>query len=267
MNAPLLHRVARAVAVLELLSIFTGAVTSSFRIALGHSQVGGIHQGFSLSAMLFAVAFCFLARRRPVSWLLLASIALAALTAWPSLHVVWHAVFAHSALALATAALVLSAPEWVKPSERVDLGSFRAMRPAAIITPGAILIQISLGALYRHQIIGVMPHMLGAMIVALLTLVVSVILLQHFAVQAQLKSAATSLISAVLTQVCLGIAVFMMLLLNAGNTTVFAWVATGHVFMGTLTLAASVVTALQVFRLYGGDTQDGRSTQSSVPST
>jgi heme A synthase len=118
----------------------------------------------------------------------------------------------------------------------------------AFWTPPAVLAQISLGALYRHQITGVMPHMLGAMVVALLTLGVSVILLQHFPDLRELKSAATALISAVLAQVCLGIAVFFMLLLGVGNIPAFAWLATGHVCVGTLTFAAGIVTAMQVGR-------------------
>jgi len=262
-----LHRWARAVAVLELLAIFSGALSTSSRLAFNASLAVGFHTGLSMSAIVFAIALCFRAARRPAPWLVLASIALAALSGWPSLQVVSHAVLSHLALALATAAVVLYSPSWVKPAERVELGSWSALRPAAIVTPGAILIQISLGALYRHQVIGVMAHMLGAMIVALLTLVVSTILLQHFSSQPELKSAATSLISAVLAQVCLGIAVFIMVLLNSNNTWAFALTATGHVTMGSLTLAASVVTALQVARLCAGDTLDGRSKQSTGPST
>jgi hypothetical protein len=71
-----------------------------------------------------------------------------------------------------------------------------------------------MGALYRHQILGVMPHMLGAMVVAILALVVSMTLIQHFGDQPQLKSSATGLITVVLAQVCLGIAAFLMLLLG-----------------------------------------------------
>jgi hypothetical protein len=262
-----LDRWARAVVVLELLAIVSGALTTSNRISFGYSQAVGFHRGLSMSAVVFAIGLSFVAPRRLASWLVLSSIALAGLSGWPSLHVVWHAVLSHSALGLGTAAMVLYSPEWAKAVERIDLGSWSAVRPAAIATPGAVLVQISLGALYRHQVIGVMAHMLGAMVVALLTLVVSVILLQHFGNYKQLKSAATSLISAMLVQVCLGIAVVMMLLLNAGNSIVFAMTATAHVFMGALTLAAGVVTAMQVARLCAGDTRADRSMRSTGPST
>jgi hypothetical protein len=262
-----LDRWAKAVAVVELVGISSGALTTSYRIAFGRGLGEGFHTGLGMSAVVFAIALSLVGVRRLASWLVLSSIAVAGLSGWPSLHVVWHAVFAHLALGLAIAAVELYSPGWAKPTERVDMGPWSAVRPAAMITPGAVLIQISLGALYRHQIIGVMPHMLGAIVVALLTLVVSVILLQHFGKHQQLKSAATSLISAVLVQVCLGIAVFMMLLLNAGNSSVFAVTATAHVFMGALTLAASVVTAMQVARVCGGDTQADRSMRSTGPST
>ncbi len=122
------------------------------------------------------------------------------------------------------------------------------MRPAAVATPVVVLIQILLGALYRHQMTGVMPHMFGAMIVALLTMVVSAIVLQHFSESRPLKQAATMLISAVLAQVCLGIAVFVMLLLNVGDSPAFVWIASAHVTTGTLLLAASVLMALAGWR-------------------
>jgi hypothetical protein len=266
MGAPL-HRWATAVVVLEFAAMVSGAATSSNRIAFGHSQAVGFHKGLSISAVVFAMALCFVAARSRASWLVLSSIAVAGLTGWPSLHVVWHAVFAHLALGLGTAAVVLSSAAWAKPAESIDLGPWRALRPAAIVMPGMVLIQISLGALYRHQVIGVMLHMLGAMVVALLALVVSVILVQHFGEHRHLKRAATALMSVVLAQVCLGIAVFIIVLLNFNNTAAFAWMATGHVCVGALTLAASVVTAMQVVRFCADDTRADRSTQSTGPST
>ena len=105
-----------------------------------------------------------------------------------------------------------------------------------------------MGALYRHQILGVMPHMLGAMVVAILALIVSMILIQHFGDQPQLKSSASALIAVVLAQACLGIAAFLMLLLGAGNTSAFIWLTTGHVCVGSLAFATSVVAGMQAHR-------------------
>jgi len=161
-------------------------------------------------------------------------------------RVVWHAIFAHLSIAFLTGAVVMTSPAWSEPAKPVTAA--KVLRLAGLATPTAVLIQIALGALYRHQITGVMPHMLGAMLVALLALLVSVTLIQNFPEHQPLKRAATLLISMVLAQVCLGVAVFVMLLLGAGNTAAFTWTATGHVTVGTLAFAASMLMAMQVER-------------------
>jgi len=265
------HRFAIAVAATQLIAIVSGAYITSSRIALGPGLarwVSAAHAGIGIAVLALALGLCLAAPRVAAASIGFASLVLAVVVSgWPVLRVVWHAVFAHSSVALTTAVAVVTSSAWIKPAERVELGSWSALRPAAIATPPAVLVQISLGALYRHQVIGVMPHMLGAMVVALLTLVVSVVLLQHFTACRPLQSAATALISIVLAQVCLGIAVFIMVLLDAGNTPAFAWTATAHVSVGSVTLAASVVTAILVARLCVGDTPADRNTQSSGPST
>jgi hypothetical protein len=178
----------------------------------------------------------------------MAASALAVLGGFSAPVILAHTVLAHSSVALATAAIVLTSPAWQKPASRVSPGSWKALRPAALATPPAVILQITMGALYRHQITGVMPHMLGAMVVALLTLVVASILLQHFGGQRQLKNAATALLAIALTQVSLGIGAFLMVLLGGTALPEFAWLATAHLCVGALTLAASVATAMQTDR-------------------
>ena len=240
-----------------LLAIVSGAFITSSKIGLSPAQPvpsSTLHITIAILALLLAVALCIVPNARQVrmaAWLGFASLvlsgavgAMSPLSPW---RVVFHAVFAHVSLVLITTAAVLSSLATIKP-EPAAPGSWTALRPMALITPPAVLLQITMGALYRHEITGVMPHMLGAMIVAILTLVVSVILLQNFRNSRQLTNSATALISIVLVQVCLGIAVFIMLLLGVGSGPIFAWLATAHVTVGALTFAASVVTAIYVKR-------------------
>jgi hypothetical protein len=72
--------------------------------------------------------------------------------------------------------------------------------------------------------------------------------LHNFLGPAPLRRAAAMLISVVLVQVCLGIAAFLMLVLNAAGTFAFVLATVGHVSIGAATLAASVVMAMQVWR-------------------
>jgi len=239
-----------------LLAILSGAFITSGKIGLSPAQPvpsSAPHVIIASLALLLTLALCIsVPRFRLAAWLGFASLALSgAIGAMAPLTpglIVLHAVFAHLSLVLITGAAVLSSLASTKQAEPLDPGSWTALRPMALITPPFVLLQITMGALYRHEIVGVMPHMLGAMIVAILTLVVSVILLQNFRSSRELTNSATALISIVLAQVCLGIAVFIMLLLGVGSGPIFAWLATAHVSVGALTFVASVVTAIYVKR-------------------
>lgn len=252
-------RLTLAAAMVGLIAIVSGAFITSTKVAFEPSQPepsAGAHRAVALLAIgLMCVT---IAARRPAgaervaTFAALASLIASAATGWtPALSpaaAVCHAAFAHLFTASITATLVMTISSWNRTPVRLVAGSWSALRPAAIAAPGAVFGQIVLGALYRHELTGVMPHMLGAMVVALLTMAVSAIVLQHFSESPDLKRAATLLISAVLLQVCLGIAVFTMLLLNVRDSEAFLWLATAHVTTGTLVLAASVLMAMQVAR-------------------
>ncbi len=241
-------RAALVVGMVQLAAIISGAFISSQKIALVAGQAppnATLHVVISIAALVAALGFCVwvsVARVerwfRVTAWLTFVCLSLCGLIT----SVVWHACLAHLSIALIAATMVLSSGA-IEPA---SAGAFVYLRPAAIATPPVVFTQITLGALYRHQVFGIMPHMLGAMVVALLTLVVSVILLQNFGQRREFKGPATALISLLLAQVCLGIIVFLLLLLGAGNSVGFVWAATGHVCVGTLTFAASVALAMRV---------------------
>ena len=247
------HRFIVTVALLAWIAIATGAFQSSSRIGLHVAQPGTAHVILGVGTLFAVFGLCFWGRiARTALGLAFASVALSSITGWISPvspgRVVWHAVFSHLAIGLITAAAVMTSASWSHPAKPISAGQWKALRPAAQWTPPIVLLQIAMGALYRHQILGVMPHMLGAMVVAILALVVSMTLIQHFGDQPQLKSSASALIAVVLVQVCLGIAAFLMLLLGAGNTSAFVWLTTGHVCVGSLTFAASIVAGMQAHR-------------------
>lgn len=93
-----------------------------------------------------------------------------------------------------------------------------------------------------------MPHMAGAMIVSMVTLVVAIVVLQQYPTHRSLRPAAISLLSIVPAQVTLGVTAFTMELLDATNSLVVVLVTSAHVVVGALTLAASMVLAIQVQR-------------------
>ena len=245
-------KLAIGAALLGLAAIVSGAFITSAKIALppGQPEPGVlVHQVIGLLAIglcLLLVAVSGRAQRIAAVGALAALIASAAI-GWthPLSHgaAVWHATMAHLFTASMGMAL-LTAP----PVSTVPAGRFMALRPAAAATPIAVFFQIVMGALYRHEVTGILPHMLGAMVVALLAMIVSALVVQHFSHVRELKRAAALLISLVILQVVLGIAVFIMLLLNVSNTTAFVWTATAHATSGTLVFAASVLVAIEIYR-------------------
>ena len=139
-------------------------------------------------------------------------------------------------------------PGWEDRPVVADLTGFALVAQMADAVPFLTVLQIALGAAYRHKAIGVMPHMAGAMLVALPLLIISVVLLQQFPKHASLRPLAISTMTILLLQVSLGIGAFVMRLLDFDTLPGFAYVAAGHVCAGALTLAASVVTCIELRR-------------------
>ncbi|HVV45628.1 MAG TPA: hypothetical protein VHC72_10490, partial [Bryobacteraceae bacterium] len=109
----------------------------------------------------------------------------------------------------------------------------RALRLISFWLPPLTLMQIAFGAFYRHKIRGILPHMAGALVVTLLSLIVCALLMQRAPAATPVRSAAVMLLSAVLTQVTLGIAAFVMRLLEFDTTLGFTIVAALHVATGS----------------------------------
>jgi len=253
-----------AVAVVGLLAIVSGAFVTSSNVTLqpGQPKTGSdAHRMIALVSIAAGLAVCVLISFRRTSpllriavWSAFSALAISGAIGWrvplSPAAAVWHASFAHLFMACIAGALLFSAPQ-AKDAIPLFAEQWRLLQPAARVTPAVVLAQILMGALYRHQITGVLPHIGGAMVVAVLTLVVSVVVLQHFPQHRDLKSPATTLITLVLIQTLLGITVFVMLLLNTAATSVFVWISTGHVSVGALVLAASVVMHIRIGRNIG----------------
>jgi ABC-type polysaccharide/polyol phosphate export permease len=67
------------------------------------------------------------------------------------------------------------------------------MRSLAAAIPAIVLLQTLLGASYRYHALGVIWHIMNAMLVLLLILIVSVFLIRQFPLHPTLKPAAVSL--------------------------------------------------------------------------
>jgi cytochrome c oxidase assembly protein subunit 15 len=262
-----LHRHAMLVVILAIAVMVSGAVITSGNAASRHSagavaMIGGErwHQALAFASFVLTLGLAVRAsvegaRRWVVvaAWASVATLAAAALMGWtaqrPSAWIaVFHALLGHLFVSLACAVAVGTSLLWQQPPELASGSSKPFLRPLTIATPPVVFLQITLGAAYRHDLTSVMPHMAFAMAVAFLALIGASGVLQNVPGPVPLRRAAIALISVVLLQVSLGIGAFLMIALNSSGTIYFVLITAAHVMVGALTLAASVVMAMQVRR-------------------
>ncbi len=105
----------------------------------------------------------------------------------------------------------------------------------------ALLAQVAAGSLLRHQLIALPWHLLFGGIAALLLFVAAVPIVQDATRSAAEKRAAKSAIGSLIAQVCLGVSIFVMILLGSANVLAWLSLTAAHVVMGAVTLVAASI--------------------------
>lgn len=251
---PKFHRYATLVAVSSLILIAIGAYITSQ--ATGRQpESRGILDGVIHKDVAIAVGILVLGLAvwqsldqevSPLVWTALGLFALEGWVGWLG-GALLHASLAPLAFAIFVAIALVTSSGWNEGPELVEDPSAPALRLFAFATPPLILLQIMLGAAYRHKLTGLLPHLGGAMIVSLAVLILSMLILQRHPEHRKLCAAATWLISILLAQVMLGLTAFIMPLLTSSPAANIAATAL-HVVVGSLTLAANLVLAMQILR-------------------
>ena len=248
------HRYAVVAGLSALIVIGIGAyVTSqaSGRQLASRGLVNAIvHRDAALAAIVLATGLAlWLSQAQESAFLGWLAAGLLAATGWAGWlgRPLLHATLAPLGFSIVAAIAFLSSSKWSEAPELVDGSVAPLLRPFAMAGPLLVLVQTMLGAAYRHKAIGVTAHLAGAMVVSVSLLVAANLAMQYPAHRA-LRSAAIWMISILLTQVILGIAAFALQLLGLGSAIAVIAVTVSHVVCGSLTLAASMVLAMQVQR-------------------
>ncbi len=108
------------------------------------------------------------------------------------------------------------------------------------------MVQIALGAFFRHQAIGVMAHIVGALIVVLLVLLNGMFVTQQCPGHKPLVPAASTLMTVAFLQIVLGIGALTARMVTTLYTPAVAATTAAHVVNGSLVFGASVLLSLQV---------------------
>lgn len=279
MESPWLHRYATVLAACTLFLVVAGASVTSHEAGLSvpdwplsYGQVmpqmtGGVffEHGHRLVATFVGILTIGLAilltlkeRRRwmrVLGWTALAAVivqgllgGLTVLLLLPPAVSVSHACLAQLFFSLTVAIALFTSPSWQRGPEMVDDYGKPSLRSLAIVAPALVLVQIALGAAFRHGAIGVMPHVIGAMIVTLVIMIVSLFVLHQFPAHRSLHAAGVALLSITFVQVLLGLGAFFARMEAVEHPLAMVLSTVAHVATGALTLAASIVLAIQILR-------------------
>jgi len=132
-----------------------------------------------------------------------------------------------------------------------DPGSPR-IRTLVLWTLAAVFGQLILGAAFRHKGFGIIPHLVGAVVVTILVFVTAGALKRRFARVPALRSCALYLHILIGVQLLLGAGAYWSRLYSAGFPQPIAVMVTltvAHTVTGALVLAVTLATTLIVYRM------------------
>jgi len=252
MRNPWLHRCAVLLGALTLVVIILGAsLTSEIRPLPGTPDPStvvsapGLEQahrvaGYAVALLTLGIAICYSSL---VGWIAMAAVIIESLLGgFPIIHAWLAPIF----FALITVIAVLTSQGWQEGPILVE-NQWEGVRPLASAVTILVVLQIGLGAAFRHDAMGVIWHIFNAMIV-LVILVAGMCILRQYPEHRSLRPAALALVIITGVQVLLGFSVYMVLLVSSKNNLGLIITGVVHVVNGALTLAASAVLTMQIHR-------------------
>ncbi len=162
-----------------------------------------------------------------------------------------HASLAQLFFCLTVSLAVITSPVWQREHPWRRENSAPSLRRLAAATTLAVFLQLILGAAYRHDAAGIVPHLVGAVLVTIgVTWVWRRIRREH-ADDLALHFPATVLAGLLLFQLLLGGAAYWIRLATADAPQpqlLMVVLTVAHVATGALVLASSLVVTLQAYR-------------------
>ncbi len=224
----------------------------------GHRMIAGI---VSLLTIIFAVWLWLWEPRRWVRRLggiaacaIIAQALLGGITVLfylPVVISVGHATLAQIFFCIAVCLALFTRPDWRWDEPKIEDRSAPSLCHLTAATTVSILLQLVLGAAFRHSGLGIVPHVVGAAVVAVLVAWVATRVLTRFVQEPRLRRPALMLLGLLAAQVFLGIGSYVMKLAARDAPQPLppvVAVTTVHVTVGALVLAASLVVTLEAYR-------------------
>jgi cytochrome c oxidase assembly protein subunit 15 len=162
-----------------------------------------------------------------------------------------HACLAQLFFSTTCALALFTSQGWKRGPEPVDAAGWVSTRQGILIAPIATLCQLALGASFRHKWLPLWPHALGAAAVTGIILYAGISILMNYQRHRALRGTATALVAITFTQVFLGVGAYMSRVATTDAPQpmpVMVLFTVAHVAAGALTMAFSVLMAIQVHR-------------------
>jgi cytochrome c oxidase assembly protein subunit 15 len=163
-----------------------------------------------------------------------------------------HATIAQIFFVAVVSLTLLTSAWWQRDFAPLDDSGSPRLRSLSSWTTAAILIQLVLGAGFRHGAFGILPHLVGAVAVLFLAVWTSRTVRVRFGQVSDLRRWGILLQAFLGTQILLGFAAYWAVAesLNAAQPILlYVIIEVAHVVVGALTLAAGVLLTLSSFRL------------------
>jgi cytochrome c oxidase assembly protein subunit 15 len=291
------HRFAVATASSTVLLLMAGALVTSndaadsvpdWPLAYGKiipPLVGGIRYEYAhrlmagTVAVLTAILAIWLARRgsrflQKLGWTALGLVIAQAILGGmrvlfhdPALTATIHAILAQIFFVTVVSLALLTSGWWNSELAELDDPGSASVRTLSLITTTAIFVQLILGAGFRHGAFGILPHMIGAVVVLFLVVWTGRTVRKRFGSVRDLRRWGILLQAFLGTQILLGVAAYWAVVQEikaAQPTLTYVILTVAHVLVGALTLAASVLLTLASYRLIHGDATKAAAATSGI---
>lgn len=252
-----LHLFALFVAFCTLLLVMSGAAVTSSRDQPRQVSLQNLHMAAAVAgALLIAGLIVWLIRTgaqtwpRRVGWSTLALLVIdAALGKFQGpVAGTLHAALAALLFAAVVAIALFTSPSWQRDPDLVQDYGWPSLRFLSGAAAFLVAVQVGFGAGFRHSAVGVLPHLLGALVVALFIMIVGAFVTHQFGKHAALRPMAVAFMAITGIQVFLGMTAFLFRMMETSGNLVFLAISVAHVATGSVTFAVSVMLAIEIRR-------------------
>jgi len=179
---------------------------------------------------------------------------------YPAISATAHAILAQIYFIVIVSLTMIISPWWQTTEPRLAESGSPTLATAGIATTSMIVIQLVLGAGFRHGAWGILPHLIGFLFVTGFVVWTARLAKSHFPTDSDIRKGVGLLHGTFGIQVLLGFAAYWAVeraLTAVQPTFTYVILTVAHVLGGALLLAASVLLTLKAVRLVPRSGEEG----------